>query len=236
MVPLPQRHLRHIASRLGGIHARLLVVLHTGHGAADTTLIDVIPLADLPARRREAGVDIPGHDGAHRHPEGPQLIGQRHGVGVHRRLGGGIIRLEWDRHRRRHGAEVHDAAAARRPHKGRHRAVHIHHTEEIHIEQSLGVLRGGELHRTGDAESRVVHQKIDAALPRHDLRHGGADRLLLRHVSNDVVQSLHALGAAGQLIYGAAGLLQGQRRGPSDAGRAAGDNGHLVMHEPSPRR
>ena len=90
--------------------------------------------------------------------------------------------------------------------------------------------------RAGDAEARVVHQNVDAALPGHDLRHGGADGLLLRHIGDDVVQPLHALGPPGQLVHRAACLLQRQRGGPSDAGGAAGNDGNAVTHGPSPHR
>ena len=99
-----QRHLPHKGTGLGRIHAGLLVVLHALYGAADAAAVDPVPLPYLVPGGGEAGVNVPGHDGADGDAEGPKLIGKGHGIGVDRRLGGGIIGLERNGHRRRHGA------------------------------------------------------------------------------------------------------------------------------------
>ena len=207
-VPVPQGDGGDVRAGLGGIHARLLVVLHALHGAGNAAVIDRIALCHLLPGGGEAGVDVAGHHGAHGDAEGPQLVGQRHGIGVDGGFRGGVVRLKRDGHRCGHGAEIHDAAMPRRPHQGHHGAVHVDHAEEVHVKELLGVLRGGEFDGAGDAEPGVVHQQVNMAGLGHDLRHGGVDGGLVRHVGGDVPQTLHALRPAGQLVYGAAGLLQ----------------------------
>ena len=113
--------------------------------------------------------------------------------------------------------------------------VHPHHAEEVHVQQALGLRRVGELHRPGDAEARVIHQHVDAPGPVHDLRHGGADLVLVGDIAADVVQALPPLLPAAQLIHGIARVLQRQGGSPPDAGGAAGDDSDLT-HGTSPPR
>ena len=73
------------------------------------------------------------------------------------------------------------------------------------------------------------------SLRRHDLRYGVADGVLVGHIGGDVVQTLRALGAAGQLVHGAARMTQGKGSGLADAGGAAGDDGDPALtHGTSP--
>ena len=222
-------------SGLGGVHAVLLVVLHPLDGPADAAAVHVVALHGFHPGGGEARVNVPRLHGAHRDAKGPQLVGQGHGIGVHRRLSGGVVRLEGNGAGRRHGAEVHDAAPARLAHMGDHGLVHPHHAEEVHVQQALGLRRVGELHRPGDAEARDNHQHVDAPGPVHDLRHGGADLVLVGNVAADVVQALHPLLPAAQLIHIIARIPQTQGRSLSDAGGPSGDDGDLT-HDPSPAR
>ena len=63
----------------------------------------------------------------------------------------------------------------------------------------------------------------------------GADLVLVGDVAADVVQALHPLRAAAQLIHGIARIPQIQGRGSSAAGGSSGDDGDLT-HDPSPAR
>ena len=88
----------------------------------------------------------------------------------------------------------------------------------------------------GDTEARVVHHQVDAALRRHHLIHGGAQRLLPGDVRHDVGDVRHAFRPAAQLIDGPAALPQGQRRGAADPGGASGDDSDFFIHGASPSR
>ena len=58
VIPVPQGDGGDVRAGLGGIHTRLLVVLHALHGPGNASLIDSVPGADLPPRGGEARVDI----------------------------------------------------------------------------------------------------------------------------------------------------------------------------------
>ena len=236
MIALAACHGGDVAAHLGGIHAGLLVMLHPLHAAADAALIDLIAVDDLLSGGGEAGSDIPRHDGAHGDAEGPQLVGQGHGIGVDGGLSGAVIRLEGDGHWGGHTADVDDAAPSLLPQDGDHAAVHPHHAEKQGVEQPLGLLGVGELDGAGDTEARVVHHQVDAALRRHHLIHGGAQRLLPGDVRHDVGDVRHAFRPAAQLIDGPAALPQGQRRGAADPGGASGDDSDFFIHGASPSR
>ena len=184
----------------------------------------------------EAGLDIAGHHGADGDAEGPQLVGQRHGIGVDGGLSGAVVRLKGNGHGSGHAADVDDAAVTLLPHEGDHAAVHPHHAEKQGVKQPLSLLRVGELDGAGDAEARVVHHQIKAALHRQHLLHGGLKRFFLGDIRHDVADIRHALGAAAQLVNGIAALLQGQRRGPTNTGGTSGDDGDLLTHGASPSR
>ena len=59
----------------------------------------------------------------------------------------------------------------------------------------------------------VVHQNVDAPLRAMICSTAARTDSSSRHVGGDVVQALHALCTAGQLVHGAACILQRQRRG-----------------------
>ena len=222
-------------SGLGRVHTRLLVVLHPLDGPADAALIHVVSGHGFHPGGGKARVNISGLYGAHGNAKGPQLVGQGHSIRVHRRLAGGVIRLERNGAGRRHRAQVHDAAPARPAHVGDHGLVHPHHAEEVHVQQPLGLRRVRKLHRSGDAEACVVDEHIDASGLADDLRHGGADLVLVGNVAADVVQTLHPLLPAAELIHIIARIPQAQGRSLSDAGGASGDNRNLT-HGLSPAR
>ena len=141
--------------------------------------------------------------------------------------------MEGDGHRGRHGAEIHNAAAAPAAHGGNDRPVHTHHAEEIHLKLALGLLRVRKLHSTADAEARIIHQDVNMPGLLQNLLHRPADGLLVRHIGPDVLKALHAPFTAAQLIHRAAVFCQVQSRFPANAGGPAGDNSDLT-HEAAP--
>ena len=208
-------------------------MLHALHRPADAALIHVITGHHLFPGGGKAGFDISRLHGADADAEGPQLVGQRHGVVVNSGLGGAVIGLKWDRQGCGHTAEVDDPSAALRPHQGDHAAIHPHHAEKVGVEQPPGLLGGGKFNGAGDAEARVIDHQIDAAFRRHHLCHGSGQRLLLGNIRHNMAHVRHAFRAAAQLINSPAIRLQRQRGGSSDAGGPSGDNGDLT-HGGSP--
>ena len=210
-------------------------MLHALHRPADAALIHVITGHHLFPGGGKAGFDISRLHGTDADAEGPQLVGQRHGVVVNSGLGGAVIGLKWDGHRRRHTAEVDDPSAALRPHQGDHAAIHPHHAEKVGVKQPPGLLSSGKFDGAGDAEARVIDHQIDASLFCHHLCHSGGQRLLLGNIRHNMAHVRHTFPTAAQLINGPAIRLQRQRGGSPDAGGTSGDNGDLT-HDGSPLR
>ena len=92
----------------------------------------------------------------------------------------------------------------------------------------LRVFRLRELHRTGNAEARVIDNDVDMVFPLQDLIDRCRERLLVRDICDDMVQALDPLRAAGQLIDGVALFQHGLRRTLADAGSAARNHTYLA--------
>lgn len=76
---------------------RRFVLFHLRDRAGDASAVDVVAGGAFFARGGKAGADVAGHDGAYAHAHVLDLVKQRHGVGVDRRLGDGIPRLKGNR-------------------------------------------------------------------------------------------------------------------------------------------
>ena len=205
-------------------------MLHARDAPRDAALIHVIARLAFFTRGGEAGADIAGHDGADLYAEGLHLVGQRHGVGVDRRLAGGIVGLEGDRHDARDGAEIHDAAVSGPAHDGQDGVTDVDHAEEIDLELLLCGGGLGEFDGAGDAEARVVDEHVDVILLPEDLRDRGVHHFRLRHVGRDMYEARDAGLPAAELIDGVALLAHGLRRAFSDPGGASGDDADFFAH------
>ena len=167
-------------------------------------------------------------------PKGRSSLARGHGIGVHRRLAGGIVRLERNGAGRRHRAQVHNAAPARLAHVGI-TALFIR-TMPKKFTSSSRWASAVSVNSTAPEMPKPALFISTSMRPglAHDLRHGGADLVLVGDVAADVVQALHPLLPAAELIH-IARIPQAQGRGPSDAGGASGDDRDLT-HGPSPAR
>src|SRR5438477_4180953 len=97
-----------------------------------------------------------------------QLLDKRYQIAFDRVLVCGIEHHVRRRQETEHRADVDDATAALMPHVRNDSARHPDDSEEVRIEDcprlfDRALFRSGG----GDAESRVVHEQVDAALPSH---------------------------------------------------------------------
>ena len=184
-------------------------------------------------------MDTPGEDGVAADAMGEEIFRDGVGHGEHRAFAGGVGETVGDGRLSDSAGEIQDGAAALRGHVPQRSLGAVGDAVDVHALDSCEVLgRGGEgVADMGDAG--VVHEDVQACVPREDTCKGGVHRSGLADIATLAVGAV-----AGGAKFGHGGIERGLLEvedfdlssmrgealgdGESDAGCASGNDGGFV--------
>ena len=174
----------------------MLVAFHPADGAGNASAVNIVAKRVFLPCRGKAGFYISRLNGAYADFKWPNLVCQRHCVGIYGGLCGAVIGLKGNGYRCGNAAYIYDFAAALFAHNRNYQPVNTNHTEKIGIKKAFCIFRIRKFHRAGNSEAGVVYHKVNVPFGTDNLFNCRGNAAFIGYVRSNMVYSLRTGQAA----------------------------------------